>query len=120
MKIALYPLIAFLYVTSRLYNELSTYPEGATVLSGMVACFLIGSLYVGLPLGIMTRRRKWQISVRKAGAFCLAPVAFVFLGLPTAVDDVTYDFELHIRPFGDTHFRADEWQSTVQYPKTFH
>lgn len=56
MKGILYPLIAFLFLASRLYTGLSAYPELATVLSGLLTSALMGAFYIGLPLGLLVRR----------------------------------------------------------------
>jgi len=57
MRIVLYPSLQFLSVASRLYAELHAYPELATVVSGIVASFLLGAFYLGIPLGLITRKR---------------------------------------------------------------
>lgn len=66
MRVVLYPLIGFMFLASRLYRELSAYPELAALLSGLLACSLIGAFYVGLPLGFLARRRlkKWTVNMR--------------------------------------------------------
>jgi len=56
MKDILYPLIAFLYLASKLYGQLSVYPELATIVSGLLVSMLAGTFYIGLPLGLLTRR----------------------------------------------------------------
>jgi len=38
------------------YTELQVYPELATVVSGTVATFLLGTFYLGIPLGLITRK----------------------------------------------------------------
>ncbi|HKM76084.1 MAG TPA: CFI-box-CTERM domain-containing protein [Candidatus Bathyarchaeia archaeon] len=58
MKEILYPLVGFLFLSSKIYAELSAYPDLATVISGLVACMLIGGFYFGLPLGLLSRRRR--------------------------------------------------------------
>jgi hypothetical protein len=50
MKIILYPLIGILYLTSNLFSATSAYPELAVLLSGLLASYLIGAFYLGLPL----------------------------------------------------------------------
>lgn len=56
MKGVLYPLMGILYVSSHVFSATSTYPEFAVVLSGLLATFLIGTVYVGLPLGLIRMR----------------------------------------------------------------
>jgi len=56
MRVFLYPSLQFLRLASLLYGELRAYPEMATVVSGTVACFLLGVFYLGIPLGLITRK----------------------------------------------------------------
>ena len=56
MKVFLYPSLLFLRIASQLYAELHPYPELATVVSGTVASFLLGTFYLGIPLGLITRK----------------------------------------------------------------
>jgi peptide/nickel transport system substrate-binding protein len=56
MKVFLYPSLQFLRVASQLYTELHAYPELATVISGTVASSLLGAFYLGIPLGLITRK----------------------------------------------------------------
>jgi streptogramin lyase len=56
MRAVLYPSLQFLRVASQLYAELHAYPELATVVSGTVASFLLGTFYLGIPLGLITRK----------------------------------------------------------------
>ncbi len=73
MKGILYPLVGFLFLASKVYAELSAYPDLATVVSGLVTCMLIGGFYFGLPLGLLSRRRRnlnskrWCIVLLAAG-----------------------------------------------------
>jgi len=53
MRIALYPLVGILYLTSVLYSTTSAYPEIAVLLSGLLASSLIGGFYIGLPLSLI-------------------------------------------------------------------
>lgn len=62
MKGMLYPLIGSLYLASRVYNVLSTDPEAATLLSGLLASSLIGAIYLGIPLILLTRRTRIQLN----------------------------------------------------------
>jgi peptide/nickel transport system substrate-binding protein len=65
MKGILYPLIAFIFLSSRVYMKLSAFPEFAAVASGLLASALIGAFYIGLPLGLLNRRvrllRSWSL-----------------------------------------------------------
>ena len=56
MQIILYPLIGSLRITFQLDTALAAVPEAATLISGLVASALIGSFYIGVPLGILSRR----------------------------------------------------------------
>jgi hypothetical protein len=69
MKFLLYPLIAFLYLAYECYSALSSYPEVAITLSGLLASSLIGAFYIGLPLGLFGRRFRF---IRQLGAKALA------------------------------------------------
>jgi hypothetical protein len=53
MKIALYPLIGILAVSSAAFGMTSFVPELAVVVSGLVASSLIGAFYLGLPFGLV-------------------------------------------------------------------
>jgi peptide/nickel transport system substrate-binding protein len=84
----LYPLIGILYLTSNLYSTLSSYPELAVLLSGLLASSLIGAFYLGLPLGVIrarTRRLRGlqtQILLRKLlGISLLGGLSALMLGL---------------------------------------
>jgi FlaA1/EpsC-like NDP-sugar epimerase len=59
----LYPLIAALALSSTVYASLLPYPEIATLLSGLLASFLIGSFYLGLPLFIIKRKLKVSLKL---------------------------------------------------------
>jgi len=65
MKSILYPLISFIFLSSGVYTKLSAYPEFAAVVAGLLASALIGSFYIGLPLGLLSRRirpsRSWGL-----------------------------------------------------------
>jgi len=56
MQVMLYPLIGFLRLAFQLNTALTAFPEAATVLSGLLASALIGGFYVGVPLGVLSRR----------------------------------------------------------------
>ena len=69
MKDMLYPLIGALALSSHLYVALSSYPEFAALLAGLLASFLIGSLYVAIPLVVI--KRAFRISLRPSMWLCL-------------------------------------------------
>jgi hypothetical protein len=83
IRAALYPLIGFLSLASQLYSELSGYPELATLLSGLVACSLTGGFYIGLPLGLLARRRiaKCRLNMITLTVLLLAPIGGILIGL---------------------------------------
>jgi len=56
MRVFLYPSIQFLQAASSLYGMLDAYPEVATMVSGSAACFMLGAFYVGIPLGLVSRK----------------------------------------------------------------
>jgi len=66
--VCLYPLMAFLSISSTLFAELSAFPDLAIYLSGLLACALIGAFYLGIPLGMINRRvhlvRKQYVGVQ--------------------------------------------------------
>ena len=82
MKGALYPLVGFLFIASRLFTELSAYPELATTASGLLASALIGAFYVGLPLSLLTRRVCLRgLGPRSLSALLLGGIVAVVIGL---------------------------------------
>jgi len=84
MKGILYPLIAFLFLASTLYWRLSVYPELATALSGLLAIALTGSLYLGLPLGLLARRSRRPLCYLNVKVFItifLGGISSVMIGL---------------------------------------
>jgi hypothetical protein len=72
MRGFLYPLIGFLALASNLHSTLSSYPELSIILPGLLASFLIGGFYVGLPLAIVSR----LLRIRR---FNSRPCAFTLL-----------------------------------------
>jgi peptide/nickel transport system substrate-binding protein len=82
IRAVLYPLIGFISLASQLYSELSGYPEWATLLSGLVACSLTGAFYIGLPLGLLARRRmvKWRLNVITLTVLLLVPIGGILIG----------------------------------------
>jgi len=69
VKGLMYPLIGSLMLVSAVYAALSFNPEFAVVLSGLLACVLIGSLYLAVPLLII--KRALRISLRSLNRLCL-------------------------------------------------
>ncbi len=87
MKGVLYPLIGMLYLTSNLYAATATYPELATLLSGLLASSLIGAFYLGLPLSLLRAKvrrlrgsRVQSLLKKLLGAGLLAGVVVLVLG----------------------------------------
>jgi len=83
MKGFLYPLIAFLFLASRMYTGLSAYPELATMLSGLLAIALTGAFYLGLPIGLFTRRLRrlfLNLSLKTWGVVLLGELTVVMFG----------------------------------------
>ena len=58
MKGILYPLVAILWLSSATFGLLGSHPEGAALVSGLVASSLIGAFYIGLPLGLLRSMRR--------------------------------------------------------------
>jgi peptide/nickel transport system substrate-binding protein len=56
-RLLLYPLIAIMFATARVYAIMDHYPEVAVLVSFVIASGLIGGFYFGLPLGIA----RWRI-----------------------------------------------------------
>jgi hypothetical protein len=65
MKVALYPLIGILWLTSVTFNELSSYPEVAALTSGLLASSLIGAVYIGAPLAFLEAKVPRLVDSRK-------------------------------------------------------
>jgi hypothetical protein len=76
MMYLLYPLTAVFYLATEIYSKMSFYPEFAVLVAGLSASSLIGSLYLGLPLGLLSRRRRlrrrWNSRI---------PAVILFVGL---------------------------------------
>ena len=83
IRAVLYPLFAFLSLASQLYSGLSGYPESATLLSGLAASSLTGAFYIGLPLGLLARRRmeKWRLNGIPLTFLLLMPIGGILIGL---------------------------------------
>jgi streptogramin lyase len=79
MKGVLYPLIDSLFLASRVYNVLSADPEAATLLSGLLASSLIGAIYVGLPLGFLTRRTRFRLNQRLMSTMLFGGIITILL-----------------------------------------
>jgi len=87
-RFLLYPLISFLYVASRLYDVLSTYPDLAILVSGLQASSLIGAFYLGLPLGLIVRRLRLAryLNANIPGVFLLAGLGATLLARAVSYD----------------------------------
>jgi peptide/nickel transport system substrate-binding protein len=81
MKSIFYPIIADFYLTSKIYNSLSSYPEAATIIAGLTASSLIGVLYIGLPLWLVARRLKRRLNFKEPFALLLTGLATILVGL---------------------------------------
>ena len=79
MKGMLYPLIGSLFLASRVYNVLSTDPETATLLSGLLASSLIGAIYIGLPLGLLARRTRVRLNQKMLSTLLLGGIIMILL-----------------------------------------
>jgi hypothetical protein len=84
MRIVLYPLVGILYLTSNLYKTTSAFPEFAVLISGLLACSLIGAFYLGLPLTIVRskvrRLRGLGALERSLGLLLLGGLALLLAG----------------------------------------
>jgi hypothetical protein len=84
MKGVLYPLIAILYLTSRLFSATSASPEIAALLSGLFASSLLGSFYIGLPLSLVRVRvrrfRRTRVPDRYLSVALIAALIALFVG----------------------------------------
>jgi streptogramin lyase len=89
MKGVLYPLVGFLILASKITPPLSAYPEAATLLSGLLASMLIGGFYVGIPLGLISRKIRLvrRLSTRPWRSTLLGGLALLLIGeyLPSTV-----------------------------------
>jgi streptogramin lyase len=79
MKVTLYPLIAFLLLASNVYNGFSDH-ELAIALSGLLASSLIGAFYIGIPLGILTRRPRVRI-LATCGVIFSGGIVMLLIGI---------------------------------------
>jgi F0F1-type ATP synthase assembly protein I len=79
MKGMLYPLIGSLFLASRVYNVLSADTEMATLLSGLLASSLIGAIYVGLPLGLLTRRTRVRLNQKMLSTLLLGGIITILV-----------------------------------------
>src|SRR5208282_5296575 len=72
-----------LFLASRMYTGLSAYPELATMLSGLLAIALTGAFYLGLPIGLFTRRLRrlfLNLSLKTWGVVLLGELTVVMFG----------------------------------------
>ncbi|MGA2626698.1 MAG: CFI-box-CTERM domain-containing protein [Candidatus Bathyarchaeia archaeon] len=83
MRGVLYPLIGSLSISSVLFSILSTYPEHATLLSGLMASSMIGAFYAGIPLGFAKRRLRFnlRLSIQLCAALLLCGLGGILVGL---------------------------------------
>jgi streptogramin lyase len=79
MKVMLYPLIAILLLASNAYNSFSDH-ELAIALSGLLAASLIGAFYIGIPIGVFTRRPSVRI-LATSGVIFLGGVVMLLIGM---------------------------------------
>jgi len=87
MKIALYPLIGILAVSSATFEMTSFVPELAALLSGLVASSLIGAFYLGLPFGLVRAKirgfkggKRERLFGKALALVLLSGMAALFLG----------------------------------------
>ena len=87
MKVALYPLIGILAVSSATFGLTSFVPELAVVLSGLVASSLIGAFYLGLPLCLLRAKMSGFKGSKRERSFerilalvLLSGISALFLG----------------------------------------
>jgi peptide/nickel transport system substrate-binding protein len=81
MKSILYPIIADFYLTSKIYNSLSSYPEAATIIAGLAASSVIGALYVGLPLWLVARHLKRRLNLKEPCVLLFSGLLTILVGL---------------------------------------
>jgi hypothetical protein len=81
MKGALYPLIGILWLTSVTFNEFGSYPEMATLISGLLASSLIGATYIGLPLALLEARIPRLADSRKQKMIVARLIIMLFASL---------------------------------------
>ena len=83
MKVALYPLIGFLSISYVLFSTLSAYPEHAALFSGLMASGMIGAFYLGIPLGLVKRKLRFNLSlsIHLSAALLLCGLGGVLVGL---------------------------------------
>jgi hypothetical protein len=58
MQAILYPMIGILGLSYGVFNEASAVPELAIVLAGVIASGLLGTFYLGLPVGVLRAKVK--------------------------------------------------------------
>ena len=84
IRAALYPLIGILHLSSLSYAILESQPELAVFTAGIVASFLIGLVYVAIPLACLLRITKKRIRLTRlnmlkqiGAAFALSIILFI-------------------------------------------
>jgi streptogramin lyase len=82
MQVILYPLIGFLRLAFQVNIALTAFPEAATLLSGLLASALIGGFYLGLPLGVLSRRIRLfkRMSAKPWGVTLLGGIVSIVVG----------------------------------------
>jgi streptogramin lyase len=87
MKGVLYPLVGTLFLTSNLFTATQAYPEVAVLLSGLFAIILIGAVYLGLPLGLLSTsmehvrgRNARRVILKILGGALLVGLGILFAG----------------------------------------
>jgi streptogramin lyase len=90
MKSVLDPLLAAIALSSYAYATLSFFPECAVLASGMLASFLIGSIYLGLPLYLVKRtlRISFRMSIRISAFSTFAGLTGLLYGLWSDSSDI--------------------------------
>ena len=78
MKGVLYPIIATLHVSATVFSLLSSQPEFAALVSGLVAGLGLGFAYLAVPMTILMNRSRKRVGIRYA-LFLLAAFAVLIL-----------------------------------------
>jgi len=83
MRLSLYPLIGALALSSGVYTILSSCPESAVLVAGLLASCLIGALYIAVPLLVIKRlfRVSLRLSTRLSVSSTLGGLAALLVGL---------------------------------------
>jgi hypothetical protein len=87
MRVVLYPLVGILALSSGTFTLTKRNPEVAVVLSGLEASFLIGSFYLGLPVGFLrakmkrfTAERTQKFLMKSLAGSLMSGIAMLWLG----------------------------------------